>query len=78
MTKGGLPLIHGNADQDPGEGISAPGGKEGEISGVQCQLAMMIPSVVGGFAETLRRSWPLAEAGPFWRPSVETLFHRLC
>lgn len=32
---------HGNADQDPDEGISAPGGKEGEISGGQALLGAL-------------------------------------
>lgn len=44
----------------------------------RCLVRCHDDAVVGGFPETLRRSWPLAEAGPFWRPSVETLFHRLC
>lgn len=32
---------HGNADQDPDEGTSAPGGKEGEISGVQAPFGAL-------------------------------------
>lgn len=36
---------HGNADQDPDEGTSAPGGKEGEIRRSWC-VAMMIPWLV--------------------------------
>jgi hypothetical protein len=52
---------HGNADQDPDEGISAPGGKEGEISGGQALLgcvAMMIP--VGW--------WLCRDSAPFLAP----------